>query len=514
MRSLRSILCALLIIPLLFLFIPPAAAEDTMPVSQAFVQGENLYVYLSVEADLDAQLHRGEGPVPASNGIQSVAEAGYPVAYYLLVDDSTSMQRMRQKVLNFASALAQNAAPGTRFAVLTFGERLRIVQEETQDADQLLASLQSLTFDDQMTDLPQGVLDAYAYLESSGREEGELVHAVLISDGVTEEAQDSPGLDAARQLVQNSPCVLLHTLGIATTRAESADGLSALASLGIGVHATLPSNVWDGFAAAEEIVAYSNALSVLTFPLGAPSSTPFDGSIFFRAQADGMLYGRAELANVPVLSIGHAVQTLPEPADSASADPSATPAPSSTMPDTTEAPSETPSSDVDMVVEPSDPLQSPLPADESAGLPVWMIAVGVGLAAVLMALFVILLLWSRKAKRHHRAPSAPGRQSDNRTDGIYMRLEVISGEYTGKRNEFSLHDELTIGSARSCDLVWKEPGVEPVHARIFLREGLIYLEDLGSAQGTLLGGMRLHEANRLRSGDEITVGSVRFRMKF
>ena len=95
-----------------------------------------------------------------------------------------------------------------------------------------------------------------------------------------------------------------------------------------------------------------------------------------------------------------------------------------------------------------------------------------------------------------------------------MRLEVIAGSYEGKTQEFSLTGELIAGSDRDCDLVWSGEGVSPRHARIFLRDGLIFLEDLGSEEGTLLGGMRLHEANRLRSGDEITLGSARFRMKF
>ena len=127
-----------------------------------------------------------------------------------------------------------------------------------------------------------------------------------------------------------------------------------------------------------------------------------------------------------------------------------------------------------------------------------------------MLLLVLLGVLLYRRRRTRKRP--PAVRAEER--GIYMRLEVVSGEYAGKWEEFSLVDELTIGSGRSCDLIWEDEDVEPLHARIFLRGGLIFLEDLGSDQGTLLGGMRLHEANRLRSGDEITVGSARFRMKF
>ena len=141
---------------------------------------------------------------------------------------------------------------------------------------------------------------------------------------------------------------------------------------------------------------------------------------------------------------------------------------------------------------------------------VWiLIAAAAVLAAACIAILVILMRRRRKSEPQP-APEQPA--SDSRS-GIYMRLEMISGRHTGA-NELSLTEELTIGSAKTCSLIVEAPGVEPLHARIFVRGGLIYLEDLGSAGGTLLGGMRLQGPNRLRSGDEITVGGARFCLKF
>ena len=98
--------------------------------------------------------------------------------------------------------------------------------------------------------------------------------------------------------------------------------------------------------------------------------------------------------------------------------------------------------------------------------------------------------------------------------GIYMRLETGAGKYAGKKTDFFLTDELTIGRSRKCDLVWKDRMTSPVHARVFLRDGLIFLEDLGSETGTFLGGMRIYQKNRLRSGDEISIGRSSFRLRF
>jgi DNA-binding winged helix-turn-helix (wHTH) protein len=57
--------------------------------------------------------------------------------------------------------------------------------------------------------------------------------------------------------------------------------------------------------------------------------------------------------------------------------------------------------------------------------------------------------------------------------------------------------------------VWIDaPGVSRHHARIVLREGDATLEDLGSKNGTYVGGARVTRPHRLSNGDQIRLGSV------
>lgn len=46
------------------------------------------------------------------------------------------------------------------------------------------------------------------------------------------------------------------------------------------------------------------------------------------------------------------------------------------------------------------------------------------------------------------------------------------------------------------------------HARVFRRGDDVYLEDLGSTNGTFVNGQRLAAERRLRSGDVVVVGST------
>ncbi len=57
--------------------------------------------------------------------------------------------------------------------------------------------------------------------------------------------------------------------------------------------------------------------------------------------------------------------------------------------------------------------------------------------------------------------------------------------------------------------VWIDaPGVSRHHARIVVREGTATLEDLGSKNGTYVGGHRVTIPHRLTDGDRVRLGSV------
>jgi hypothetical protein len=59
-------------------------------------------------------------------------------------------------------------------------------------------------------------------------------------------------------------------------------------------------------------------------------------------------------------------------------------------------------------------------------------------------------------------------------------------------------------------------GVSRRHARITHEDGTLYIEDLGSTNGTRINGFRLtaNQKYRLRDGDEVELGRVRVVMRF
>lgn len=77
-----------------------------------------------------------------------------------------------------------------------------------------------------------------------------------------------------------------------------------------------------------------------------------------------------------------------------------------------------------------------------------------------------------------------------------------------------IFDTCTIGRAQDCDITIDSPFSSRLHVKLY-REGLIlYAEDCGSSNGTLLNGSSLAEATKLRYFDELSIGGARIGIGF
>jgi pSer/pThr/pTyr-binding forkhead associated (FHA) protein len=74
---------------------------------------------------------------------------------------------------------------------------------------------------------------------------------------------------------------------------------------------------------------------------------------------------------------------------------------------------------------------------------------------------------------------------------------------------FPIAGELTMGRASGCAVsLADDTYVSQLHARVFPRDGLVFVEDLGSTNGTHLNGQRVQGAVALHRGDRLQVGST------
>ncbi len=90
-----------------------------------------------------------------------------------------------------------------------------------------------------------------------------------------------------------------------------------------------------------------------------------------------------------------------------------------------------------------------------------------------------------------------------------MRAVLISDPADNLSKEYILsEDSVSLGRAPENDIVLESPGVSRHQARILWTGSEHLLEDLDSANGTWVNGIRLSEQTRLVDGDSVTFGDV------
>ncbi|MHB8680732.1 MAG: FHA domain-containing protein [Acidimicrobiales bacterium] len=107
------------------------------------------------------------------------------------------------------------------------------------------------------------------------------------------------------------------------------------------------------------------------------------------------------------------------------------------------------------------------------------------------------------------APAAPARRERGRERAGRLRLKIVEPE--AQRGQlFELSDELTVGRAAGCGVRVEDSYTSNIHARLFRRDGGLWVEDLGSTNGTWVNAERVAEPTRLGRGDVLQVGGTVF----
>lgn len=73
---------------------------------------------------------------------------------------------------------------------------------------------------------------------------------------------------------------------------------------------------------------------------------------------------------------------------------------------------------------------------------------------------------------------------------------------------FPLGDELTVGRAAGCQVTIDDTFASQIHARVFQRDGQLFVEDLGSTNGTWLNREKVTGPLVMRRGDHLQVGNT------
>ena len=150
-----------------------------------------------------------------------------------------------------------------------------------------------------------------------------------------------------------------------------------------------------------------------------------------------------------------------------------------------------------------------------------------------MLLLLLALLWALSARRRrHAVRMAQARAAAAEQEAVQARRRaapapfdcvLTSRDGAGAAHALNLGRD-ALGSPGGA-VIGRDPAesshvvvdasVSRVHARVYARDGVLHVEDLGSTNGTFLNGRRLAERQgvRIRDGDELELGALAFRVE-
>lgn len=122
----------------------------------------------------------------------------------------------------------------------------------------------------------------------------------------------------------------------------------------------------------------------------------------------------------------------------------------------------------------------------------------VGTLEITAALLAVAIV---AARPRVRAAAEIGRMQPMR-----VALEIVEFD---RRREYEGRPPFEIGRGRELDLPLRDAEVSRRHARFESQNGIVYVADLHSRNGTFLNGRRVGEAIEVREGDAVDVGTTR-----
>jgi pSer/pThr/pTyr-binding forkhead associated (FHA) protein len=128
----------------------------------------------------------------------------------------------------------------------------------------------------------------------------------------------------------------------------------------------------------------------------------------------------------------------------------------------------------------------------------------------LFFLRVVRTVWSELKPPAPVAPPPPTSGPASPSGGpssAGLRLRVVDPPER-KGRVYDLADELTVGRAGGCGVALEDTTVSQLHARIFRRDGRLWVEDLGSTNGTFVNRKKVSAPVQLRRGDRLQVGTT------
>ena len=511
-RKIFSLIIVIFLISMLVLHV--YATEAAMPkdtIYAAYWQDGVLYTFAQLgqnESDDQSVSLLVNNQLFSEAEPEKLADMNEAIHYMLLVDTSSSMVWNRTSILSFAQNLIE-AQQNIKISIAKFDREFEVIDSDLSTWDAVKASLRSLTFNKDGSDINGSVAAAIEYLGSNGYVPGELTNLVLITDGEPwytnnknrEKEFEREANHKLSALMEAYPEIMVHTFSFT----EWDDDTYAPYSASNGMHFVEQS----AKEAAKELSSFIDEIYSVRFPInGYDKYSLIHDDMILCIGRNLISYKNIRNASVlPELNIDVSQEEIPEESSvpEEPADPEITEPAYPEMPEgggenvsenVAEAETSSAAENTEIAeIETADVEEKGVSKTENSTKMLYIIC---GVVALLLLTVLTIIVVKKKQIRKK---------------SVRMKIEKVSGGKIRVKDMYYLSDMILIGSGKKCDVI--VPGTKGVEcARIIKRDQMIYIEDMGAEEGVLLNGMRIFSPNRLRSGDEITVETTTLKVLF
>ena len=91
---------------------------------------------------------------------------------------------------------------------------------------------------------------------------------------------------------------------------------------------------------------------------------------------------------------------------------------------------------------------------------------------------------------------------------MIWKIQAITDDLTGQ--EIAIDRDMLVGRHQAADIVLQAAEISRKHAAFLLKDDALWVQDLGSSNGTFVNDLRIEQETRLKQDDVVQFASLKF----
>lgn len=490
-KTFKSLLAAVFLITCVFLSSLQVYAAEAKVVSTIVSDG-CVYIYIRGVSELGegTGIQIGSVSCPKETiAVGPVSGMDIPMRTILLVDNSQSIPgKNREDIQTIAKGVINGGMEGEQFRIGTFSDQLTFLSEFTSEKETLNRALEEITYNNQDTYLSDILYEIISDLKTEGAYT--FTRILIFSDGADDKAIGYTN-DEVRRLIEKNPYPV-YAVGIQGK--NNSPKLEAMFSFSRA--ASSEYFLLDGTTSNEDIVqTFLKDQENLCIRI-QPEPAVLDGSIKNILLKLNTPEGTTELVTSVEMPFGEGV--VPETAQEIEA----------------ETESATEESQKETKTEPL-PVLSPVAEqqkEEKTGMQGYLLGIAIA-GLVVAAVVVICIVILRKRKKKEEVPD-----EDLDSITVMYKNETEEESFLVLKNldrpessfQIPVKEIIRIGRKDKDINLDDDRMVSHDHCDILIRQGVLYIKDNNSTNGTWYRGARVYEETQIANGDTVKIGKYSY----